>query len=131
MEHVKALLIKVVMVTAVLSLILSGIFDGEFGDTLVISLVLTLAAYILGDLIIFRYAGDNYTSRNIVATLSDAVLAFAIIYFMGAYMYSGVDDLMWASLLSAVVIGGGEWFFHKYLNNHVLDERADRRNAIS
>ena len=131
MEHAKALMIKFVMVTAVLGLILSAIFGGELVDTLFITLVLTVLAYLFGDLFIFRFAGDNYTSRNIIATFSDAVLAFVVVYFIGTYMYSGVDNMMLASLVAALAVGGGEWFFHKYLNNHVLDEREDHPRVTS
>jgi len=57
MNHLKALVIKFVMIAAVLGIILAGIFDFAFSDTLVISLVLTLLAYIVGDLGIFQNAG--------------------------------------------------------------------------
>lgn len=124
MEHVKAFIIKMVMITAVLGIILTGIFDGEFSDTLWISFILNILAYILGDLVIFRHAGDDsdYSKRNIIATLADAVLTFAIVYFMGKDILVGDNDLLTAALLSAVVIGVGEWFFHKYLDNHVFGE---------
>jgi uncharacterized membrane protein YqaE (UPF0057 family) len=132
-EHVKAFIIKLVMITAVLGIILTVIFEGEFSDTLWISIVLTALAYILGDLIIFRHAGDGseYTKRNIIATLADAILTFAIVYFMGKDIFVGDNDLLTSALLSAVVIGLGEWFFHKYLNNHVFDEKPDHHGATS
>jgi uncharacterized BrkB/YihY/UPF0761 family membrane protein len=130
-EHIKAIIIKLVMITVVLGIILSGIFDGEFSDTLWISVILTVLAYVLGDLLIFRHAGDDYTKRNIIATLADAILTFAIVYFMGKDIFVGDNDLFSAALLSAVVIGIGEWFFHKYLNNHVFDEKHDHHGAAS
>ncbi|PLR95540.1 DUF2512 family protein [Bacillus sp. T33-2] len=131
MDHLKALLIKFVMIAAVLLIVLTGIFDFEMGDSLLISLVLTVAAYVLGDLFIFRNSGDesDYGKRNLIATASDAVLAFLIIYLMGKALFVGDDNLVTAALLSTVLIGVGEWFFHKYLDNHVFDEHEGAGSA--
>ncbi|MBT2756879.1 DUF2512 family protein [Mesobacillus foraminis] len=133
MDHVKAIIIKLVMITVVLGVILTGIFGGEFSDTLWISVVLTVLAYILGDLFIFRNIGgdSDYTKRNLIATVSDMVLTFAIVYLMGNDIFVGDNDLINASLLSAVVIGLGEWFFHKYLDNNVFDEKPNHNRATS
>jgi uncharacterized membrane protein YqaE (UPF0057 family) len=117
MNHVKALFIKLVIITVVLGVILTVIFDGEFSNTLWISVVLTILAYVLGDLLIFRKVGDEseFTKRNWVATLCDAILTFAVVYFMGQDIFVDNGDLITAELFSAIVVGVGEWFFHKYL----------------
>ena len=133
MDHVKAIIIKLIMMTVVLGIILTGIFDGEFSDTLWISIVLTILAYVIGDLLIFRKAGDDsdHTKRNIIATLSDAVLTFIIVYFMGKDIFVGNDNDLWkAALLSAIVIAVGEWFFHKYLDRNVFDEKHGHNRAV-
>jgi len=133
MDHLKAIIIKFVMIAVVLGIIVSGIFGGEFSDTLWMSAVLTVLAYIIGDLGIFRNIGDDsdYTKRNAIATLSDAILTFAIVYFMGKDIFVGDDNLFSAALLSAIVVGIGEWFFHKYLDNNVFDEKPNHHNATS
>ncbi|MBT2659211.1 YndM family protein [Bacillus sp. ISL-18] len=133
MDHIKAIIIKLVMITVVLGIILTGIFDGEFSDSLWISVVLTVLAYVLGDLFIFRKAGDDsdLTKRNIIATLADAVLTFAVVYLMGKDIFVGDNDIFNAALLSAIVVGIGEWFFHRYLNNNVFDEKLDHHRSIS
>jgi hypothetical protein len=129
MDHVKALLIKFIMIAVVLSIILTGIFDGEFEDTLLISLVLTIVAYIIGDLFIFRKASNDHeghadhNKRNTIATISDAVLAFFVIWLMGNALFTDDGDVLIGSLLSALIIAAGEWFFHKYLDKHVFDEK--------
>lgn len=130
MNHLKALVIKFVMIAAVLGIILAGIFDFAFSDTLVISLVLTLLAYIVGDLGIFQNAGARaqQDKRNIVATLSDVLLAAIVIYFMGQSYSENSENIVAAAIVSAVVIGLGEWFFHKYIDRHVFD-RADATDA--
>ncbi|MFP3723294.1 DUF2512 family protein [Niallia circulans] len=127
MSHLKAIVIKLIMILLVLGIILTGIFDGEFGNTLWISIVLTIAAYIIGDLFIFRKIGDDaaFVKRNIIATVSDAILTVLIIYLMGKSMFADDNNLSVAAILSAVVIGIGEWFFHKYLNNNVFEEKPN------
>lgn len=135
MNHLKALIIKFLMIAVVLLIILTGIFDVEFGDTLLISAVLTLLAYVLGDLMVFRKTGDrgdrnraghdnsDHTKRNAMATVSDIVLSFLVIWLMGEVLLADTQDLIMASIISALVIGGGEWFFHKYLDRSVFPEK--------
>src|SRR4051812_44118203 len=110
------------MILLVLGIVLTGIFDGEFEDTLLISVVLTIVAYIIGDLFIFRKAGNDrerhadHNKRNTIATISDAVLAFFVIWLMGKDLFTDDGDVLMAALLSALIIAAGEWFFHKYLD---------------
>lgn len=127
MNHIKALVVKFLMLAVVLGIILTGFFNVDLGDTIAVSIVLTVVAYILGDFLIFRKSGDEseLTKRNAIATVCDAILAFALIYLMGSGMFNNQDDLFLMSLISALVIAGGEWFFHKYLDRNVYDEYND------
>ena len=137
MDHLKALLIKFAMVAVVLGIVLTGIYDGELEDTLLISLVLTIVAYIIGDLFIFRNAGDDHdrnadhVKRNTIATISDSVLAFFVIWLMGKSLFTDDGDVLAAALISAILIAIGEWFFHKYLDRHVFDEKHDNHTNLS
>jgi len=82
MNHVKALVIKFFMTAVILGIVITGIFDSEFKDTLLISFILTILAYVLGDLMIFRkFGGDkgrnsDHVKRNMIATISDFILSF-------------------------------------------------------
>lgn len=135
MDHVKALIIKFVMIAVVLGIVLTGIYDGEFGDTLLISAVLTIVAYVIGDLLIFRKAGDDHerhadhAKRNTIATLSDAVLTFFVVWLMGKSLFINDGDVLAASFISAIIIAASEWFFHKYLDKHVFDEKHTHTHA--
>jgi hypothetical protein len=82
MKHLKALLIKFVMSAVVLGIVLTGIYNYDFSDIMLISLVLTVVAYALGDLLVYRNAADDsdYKKRNIVATISDLILSFLVIW---------------------------------------------------
>jgi uncharacterized BrkB/YihY/UPF0761 family membrane protein len=126
--HVKGIIIKFVMIAVVLEIILTGMLHGDFGYTLLISLALTLLAYAFGDLIIFHRTFDHsdFERRNIIATISDAFISFVIIWLFGNALPDGVDNLAIGALISAVVIGVCEWFFHIYLENHVFHDNLYR-----
>ncbi|QXE03199.1 YndM family protein [Terribacillus sp. DMT04] len=129
MKHVKALVIKFIMILAVLTIIFTLMFNVEFSDTLLISAILTVAAYIIGDLFILSRAGDrsksggDYMKRNIMATISDAILTFFVLWVLGELLLNPGNLVILASLISAFVIGLGEWFFHRYVNNRVIKDR--------
>lgn len=112
MEHLKALIIKFAMITLVLFIVL-GVWGVSFSNILLTSLILTAGAYVLGDLWIFPSLGNG------VATVADLGLAFVGIWVIGEMLYPAVDLLL-AALISAVIIAGGEWFFHKYMARNVL-----------
>ena len=125
MNHVKALVIKFLMIAVVLLIILTLFFDVPFMDTIWISLALTIIAYLLGDLMIFRKAGDrsDQNKRNAIATVSDIVVAFLVIWLLGDALVGNNVDIITPAIISAIVIGGGEWFFHKYLDSSVFPEK--------
>lgn len=127
MNHVKALLMKFVMIAAVLLVVLTLLFDVPFMDTIWISLALTVVAYVMGDLMIFRKAGDrsDQNKRNAIATVSDIVVAFLVIWLMGEALVGNNVDIVMPAIISAIVVGGGEWFFHKYLDSSVFPEKQD------
>lgn len=125
MKYVSAFILKLIMTAAILLIINTGIYGGDVSTTLWISLVLAIFAFVLGDILIFnvfskRYA---YVMGNTIATFSDAVLAFVIIYFMGSALYVETVDILAASLLSSIVLGVGEWLFHKYMETKVLEPK--------
>ncbi|MGC9935027.1 YndM family protein [Priestia aryabhattai] len=123
MKHLKALVIKFVMSAVVLGIVLTGIYNYDFSDSMLISLILTFVAYALGDLLVYRNAADDldYKKRNIIATISDLILSFLVIWIMGASLFGNASPIIQGSIVSAILITIGEWFFHKYLDKHVLN----------
>lgn len=68
---------------------------------------LTLIAYFAGDQLILRY------SNNAVATVADAVMAFAILWLAS---YSMNWDLSAGEILViTLILGVAEWFIHRYV----------------
>ncbi|WP_279401869.1 DUF2512 family protein [Piscibacillus salipiscarius] len=86
MNHMKLLAIKLASCFVLLYLILGFGYDVSFGNVLMISVVLTLVSY-LGDAFILP------RTNNTVATITDFILAYVVIYFMLDMLTIGGDLL--------------------------------------
>lgn len=116
MKHVKALLIKFIMITGILLIILRGFYQFNFWSIIVTSLLLTGVSYLLGDLIILPLF------ENWGATIADFVLVFMGVWVLGS-LYPGTIPFPTVAGISSLFIAGGEYFFHQYMAHHVLRKR--------
>lgn len=48
---------------------------------------------------------------------------------MGRTLFINDGDVLQAALISAIVIAAGEFFFHKYLDDRVFDEKHAHNHA--
>lgn len=118
MKHVYAIIAKFVIIAIILEITLGLMTDLNFSEILMISLSVTILAYLIGDLFILSI------SNNTIATIADIVLTFlTILAFNYVYGYGRIS--YWDSIVSAVVVGIGEWFFHKYVAHHVFPNREE------
>lgn len=133
MKHLVALAIKFAMIAAVLLIILTGFFDVPFADTLLISLTLTLIAYAMGDLLIFRSGGERseQATRNSIATIADVAVAILVIWAVGEALVGSGTDVITPAIISGLFIGGGEWFFHQYLDSRVFRNKSSRTSSTA
>ena len=128
MKHIVALLIKYTAITAVLLIVLS-IFQGiSIPRVLLISLFLTGAAYLIGDLFILPKYG------NMIATMADFGLSFFGTWLLTS-LFTNLDatrNIGLSSFLAALIIGGIEVFFHIYMQKLVLrnDNELREHNHI-
>ncbi|MFV5916613.1 YndM family protein [Bacillus cereus] len=128
MKHIVALLIKYTAVTAVLLVIL-GIFQSiSIPRVLLISLFMTGAAYLIGDLFILPKYG------NMIATMADFGLSFFGTWLLTS-LFTNLDatrNIGFSSFLAALIIGGIEVFFHIYMQKLVLrnDNELREHNHI-
>lgn len=88
--------------------------EAGFTASLLTALALGVLAFLIGDQLILRQ------TNNLVATLADAVIAFAFLWFVA-------DVMDWALtfgelLAIVVVLGVVETVYHRYLGNR---DRAD------
>lgn len=120
MNHIKALTIKFISSLVLLYIVLGLLYDMSFSNVFLITLVLGLASYIIGDMFILP------RSNNTVATLADFGLAFLVIWLMGESLTYG-DSLLTASLIAAAGIALFEYFFHKYVSNQINTQDENER----
>ncbi|HEY4549909.1 MAG TPA: YndM family protein, partial [Bacillus sp. (in: firmicutes)] len=123
MKHIKPLAIKFISSLVLLSVILGLFFDMSFGNIFLITLVLGVVSYVIGDLFILP------RTNNIIATLADFGLAFLVIRFMSDILARGNDgDMFTMSLIASIGVALFEYAFHKYVANRVLNENQSREN---
>lgn len=108
MQHGKALAIKGVMSLVVLYLVLGVGFGITFGNVLLITLILGVLSYLLGDVFILP------KTSNMMATMADLGMAFVIIWLL-AFTSLSVGSMALAAVIAAIVMALGEYFFHIYI----------------
>lgn len=114
MEHLRAFLIKFIVSLALMYIVLGLIYDVSFSNIFVITLVLGVASYSLGDMAILP------RSNNFIATIADFGLAFLVIWLFGNILWILGDNIGGASIFSAALIASVgiaifEFFFHMYV----------------
>ncbi len=122
MKHVKAMAIKFVSSLVLLSLILGLLYDMSFGNIFLITLVLGVAAYLIGDLLILP------RTNNTIATIADFGLAFLIIWLMSESLTYG-DNHFSMSLIAALGVALFEYMFHKYVANNVIKDKGGQQQT--
>jgi hypothetical protein len=120
MKHLRAIAIKFVVSLVLLYVILGVMYDMSFTNVFLISLVLGLASYVIGDLFLLP------KTNNTIATMADFGLAFMVIWLLGESLTYG-ESLLLPSLIAAAGVAVFEYFFHKYMADRVLEDE-DRRH---
>ncbi|HAQ07333.1 MAG TPA: hypothetical protein DCR24_07370 [Bacillus bacterium] len=121
MKHLRALAIKFIASLVLLYVILGLMYNMSFTNVFLISLVLGVTSYVIGDLFLLP------RTNNTIATIADFGLAFMVIWIMGEGMTYG-ESLFTPSLIAAVGIALFEYFFHKYMANSTLKEQEGVNN---
>ncbi|MFV8828505.1 DUF2512 family protein [Alkalihalobacterium sp. APHAB7] len=112
MKHARPLLIKFLVASLLLFFVLTLGVSVPIGYVMIISITYTLFSYYVIDLRALPRI------NNILTCLIDTAVAFIII-FLVTWTFSPVP-LLGSSIISAIGIGAGEWFFHKYLGMYVF-----------
>lgn len=113
MRHLWAILIKFAAVGTVI-LSIYGIFNIDVTILFIMSLLTTLIAYFVGDLIILRKYG------NVAAILGDLVLTFGLLWLMSFLLIDTPVNQIASSLISAISITAVDVLFHLYVKNHIF-----------
>ena len=114
MNHIKALGIKWIIV-AIVTFSLFGIFHYvSLGQLLLMSVIIALTSYVLGDLLILPRIG------NVFATLADFAILFVLFAVLGNGWMPTTFPIILASLAGAFFISITEPLYHTYLIEHIF-----------
>ena len=113
----KAFLIKATATFLILMILLGLLFQYSLGDVLILTLIIGVVSYLLGDLMLLP------RTSNITASISDFAIAMLITWFYLANITSSTTNVFLASFLTAFGITLFEVFFHRYLIVHTLQEK--------
>ncbi|MCE7794415.1 YndM family protein [Salipaludibacillus sp. CUR1] len=111
MEHGKPIAIKGVTTLAVLYVVLGLGYQVSFGIVLLMTVVLGAVSYIAGDLALLP------KTNNIIATASDAVLSFLVIWLIGMAFGLPGAALAVPALIATAILGAFEFYYHLYIAN--------------
>ena len=113
MRYLFALIVKFVMLTAILWIVL-GIFYGiNLGDIFTISILLSVVSFV-GDVFLLPRIG------NVLAVIGDFALSFLVIWGLGNSLFAFEIPVVTAAFSSALFVGVGEIFYHRYMKNQVF-----------
>lgn len=115
MKHVTALAIKFISSLVLLYILLGVIYGLSFTNVFLITMVLGITSYLIGDLLILP------RTNNMIATFSDFGLALIVIWVMTANLTTNQNTFA-ISLISALGIALFELILHKYVAKYVIDE---------
>ncbi len=115
MNHLKAFAIKFISSFVLLYIILGMFYDMSLGDVFLISLVLSVASYIIGDLFVLP------RTNNMIATITDFGLALMVIWLMTENLTT-YENTFTMSLIASLGVALFEYMFHKYVSSNVITE---------
>jgi len=113
LKHISALVVKFLMTAFILEIALLLLSNLSFGRILFLSLITTIISYMIGDMALLP------ATNNTVATIADMVLNTIIIYLFN-FVWNINDIAFITALVTGIVLGVGEYFFHK-----IIDRSAD------
>ncbi|WP_226527491.1 DUF2512 family protein [Metabacillus niabensis] len=119
MNHIQAFLIKAVATFLLLMIILGLLFRYSIGDVFILTLMIGVVSYLLGDLMLLP------RTTNMTASISDFAITMLITWFYLANITTSTTNVFLASLFTALVVALFEMFFHRYLINHTLQHKDE------
>lgn len=122
MKYFTSFIMKFVIVTAILWVLLGWIFNIDFGNVLIISIIVTIVSFIT-DITILPKTG------NTIASILDFIVIIALVWFFGALLFEEDVAEPSVALVSSLAITICEVFYHRYLRNFVFEKVDDQRSV--
>ncbi|GFN31766.1 DUF2512 family protein [Paenibacillus xylaniclasticus] len=108
--------LKWIVIGAIVVSLLMYYADVSFTSAAITATALTIIAYLVGDQLVLRL------TNNTVATIVDAILAYAFLWFVADRM--DWDLSSGEILVMTVIIGIAEWFIHRYILREQLSVKG-------
>nr|WP_295974133.1 DUF2512 family protein [uncultured Bacillus sp.] len=118
MKHLWALLIKFSAIGTILFSIY-GIVDVRLSVLFIMTVITTVAAYVLGDLAILAKLGNS------AAIIGDLILTFLLLWGMSFLFLDTTFNRVMAATISATSITAVEVLFHVYVKRHIFTKSAE------
>lgn len=118
MKHLWALLIKFSAIGTILFSIY-GIVDVRLSVLFIMTVITTVAAYVLGDLAILSKLGNS------AAIIGDLFLTFLLLWGMSFLFLDTTFNRVMAATISATSITAVEVLFHVYVKRHIFTKSAE------
>ncbi|GLO65493.1 YndM family protein [Oceanobacillus kimchii] len=120
MKHLKAIGIKFIIMATILLSIVSVFEFVSVAEIIVMSAILTLAAYVIGDLWILPKMG------YVAATIGDLFFSYASVWLL-LYVFLGTAfPITTASIYIAIIISLTESVFHIYIKEKILEGEVNK-----
>jgi hypothetical protein len=117
-KHISALVVKFLMTAFILEVALLLLSDLSFGQILFLSLIITIISYLIGDMVLLP------ATNNAVATIADMILNTIIVYLFNFIL--NINDITFiAALISGILLGVGEFYFHKIIDRSIDEDLFD------
>lgn len=107
-KHFNALITKFLLIVTVLGLFLPAVGNVLTSTAVIAAVVVTVTAYLIADLLVL----PKYGNRAAVAM--DGLITMAITW-EAAWVLENVQVPILGLLLVALIVGLGEWYYHRYL----------------
>jgi hypothetical protein len=108
MKHIIAILIKFVFV-AIFTFSILGIYNVSLSSIFISAVVITIPAYLLGDLVIYRRYG------NIAAVIADFGLYFVLLSFILLFFIDRTNSSFLAAAFTSFFITAVEALYHPFV----------------
>lgn len=114
--HAKSIIYKFIFTAGILLMYLFNIAVTNLWYNLIISVVVTLSLYFVGDLLVLPLGG------SIIASIVDGIAASVIIWLM-QYVLPGFSIVFRYALNAGIAIGIFEFIFHRYMRREVFRKK--------
>lgn len=107
-KHFNAIITKFFLIVTVFGLILPAVGGLLTSTAVYAAIAATLAAYVIADMLVLPQYGNR------AAVVADGLIAMAVAWEIG-WVLEEVQIPILGLLLVSLIVGLGEWYYHRYL----------------